>query len=264
MSASMAELKLFLTGGALNASVPDSTGGVVSSTEILSQSTSSLSTLTGITINNATGNAEGDGTLAYNATAQTITWTPPSGTTGSAVDISSNGTFFVQGGSSGGALIITVVAASLPSSTTSNTVTVTNLSEKLFTNVSKDLSYAGVTRYHCFALKNTGTDAKKDVTIWIASNTPGQDTIAIGVANAAAGDGASTGIDTDTTDETVAPSSVTFTAPTTQATGLSVGDLSGSAGSTHTRCFWIKQLVPAGVDQEYLNNTFRIGISAKV
>jgi hypothetical protein len=262
--ASMAELKIFLTGGAANASVPDSTGGAVSSTEIVSQTSSGISTLTGVTISGASGNAEGDGTLAYNATAKTITWTPPSGTTGSSVDISVSGTYFVQGGSSGGALVITVVAANLPSSSVSNTISIVNADEKMFTNVSKDLSYTGVTRYHCFAIKNTGTDAKKDVIIWISSNTPGQDTISIGVGAGAAGDGTSTGIDTDTTDETDAPSGVTFTAPTTQTTGLSVGDLSGSAGSTHTRCFWIKQLVPAGVDQEYLNNTFRIGISAKV
>jgi hypothetical protein len=262
--ASMAELKVFLTGGASNTSTTASIGGIVSSTEVLSQSASGLTTLTGVSISNATGNAEGDGTLAYNATAQTITWTPPSGTTGSAVDISSNGTFFVQGGSSGGALIITVVAASLPSSTTSNTVTIANLSEKMLMNISKDQSYTGTEIYHCFGIENTGADAKKDVTIWVASNTPGQDTISIAVGAAAAGNGSTTGIETAVANETTAPEGVTFTAPTTQATGLSVGDLSGSAGSTHTRCFWIKQLVPAGVDQEYLNNTFRIGISAKV
>jgi hypothetical protein len=262
--ASMAELKVYLTGGASNAATASSLGGVVSSTEVLSQSASGLTTLTGVTIGNAMGNTEGNGTLAYNATAQTITWTPPSGTTGTAVDISTNGTYFVQGGSSGGALIITVVSASLPTATTSNTIAIANLDNKMFADISKDESDTGITKYHCFALKNTGTDAKKSVTIWIASNTPGQDGISIGVAKAAAGDGATTGIDAVIADENTAPVDVTFTAPATKETGLSVGDLSGSAGSTHTRCFWIKQLVPAGVDQEYLDNTFKIGISAKV
>jgi hypothetical protein len=262
--ASMAELKIFLTGGAVNTSPTASIGGAVSATEILSQSASGLTTLTGVTINNAAGNTEGDGTLAYNATSHTMTWTPPNGTTGVSTDVSSGGVFFVQGGSSGGALVITVVAASLPTASTSNTVTIANLDEKMFANVSKDDSYTGKSVYHCFGIKNTGTDAKKDVTIWIASNTPGQDTISIAVGAGAAGDGVTTGIDTAVANENTAPVGLTFTAPTTQATGLSIGDLSGSAGSTHTRCFWIKQLVPAGVDQEYLNNTFRIGISAKV
>jgi hypothetical protein len=262
--ASMAELSVRLTGGAANATVTASIGGVVSSTAVLSQSATGLTTLTGLTLVDAMGNAEGDGTLAYNATAQTITWTPPSGTTGTALSITTDGTYFVQGGSSGGALVITVVAASLPTSSTSNTVTIANLDNKMFADISKTQSYSGTTIYHCFGIKNTGADAKKDVTIWIASNTPGQDGISIAVGAGAAGDGVTTGIDTAVANETTAPSGVTFTAPTTQATGLSVGDLSGSAGSTHTRCFWIKQLVPAGVDQEYLNNTFRIGISAKV
>lgn len=262
--ASMAELGTRLTGGASNADVTQSTGGVVSSTEVLSQSASGITTLTGITLDNGMGNAVGDGTLTYTASTTSITWTPKSGATGTAVDISADGTYFVQGGSNGGALIITVVAASLPTSTVSNTITIANLDNKMYADVSKDESDVGTTIYHCFALKNTGTDQKKSVTLWINSNTPGQDTISIGVANAAAGDGVTTGIDTDTTSETTAPSSVTFTAPTTQATGLSVGDLSGSAGSTHTRCYWVKLLVPVGVDVETLLNTFSIGVSAKV
>jgi hypothetical protein len=262
--ASMAELKIYLTGGAANAVVADSTGGAVSSTEVLSQSASGLTTLTGVTLGNAMGNNEGDGTLTFNATSKTITWTPPGGTTGASVDISADGTYFVQGGSNGGAIVLTVVAASLPTANTSNTITIANQDNKMFNDVTKDQSYAGRTVYHCFAFKNTGADAKKDIKLWIGANTPGQDTISIGIAAAAAGNGSTTGIDTDTNDETAAPADVTFTAPTTQADALTLGDLSGSGGTTHTRCFWIKQLVPAGVDQETLNNTFRINYSAKV
>lgn len=265
--ASMAELEIRLTGGASNSDVTASTGGIVSSTEVLSQTGTGLTTLTGVTIDNAMGNTVGDGTLTWSSSAETFTWTPKSGTTGTAVEVTADGTYFVQGGSNGGALVITVVYADLPTSNTSNTVTIANQDQKMFADVSKDTSYAGESYYHCFALKNTGTDAKKDVTIWINANTPGQDTISIGIdASVAAGNGATTGLYTDTASETTAPSAetVTFEAPTTQATGISMGDLSGSAGSTHTRCFWIKQLIPEGVDEEYLENTFSIGVSAKV
>lgn len=262
--ASMAELEVRLTGGASNAVIASTTGGVVSSVKVLSQSATAATTLTGVVIDDAMGNAVGDGVLSFTSSTSSLTWTPLNGTTGTPVDVSADGTYFIQGGSNGGALVVTITAANLPTSNISNTITIANLDNKMFNDVTKDESFAGKTVYHCFGLKNTGVDAKKSVTIWIASNTPGQDTISIGVGAGAAGDGVTTGIDTDTTDELVAPSSVTFSAPTSQANGLAVGDLSGSGGSTHTRCFWIKQLVPAGVDQEQLNNTFTIGLSAKV
>lgn len=262
--ASMAELGTYLTGGAANSDPDQSTGGIVSSTKVLSQSVTGLTTITGLSGLTGFGNAIGDGTLTFNSSTTTVTWTPKNGTTGTAVDISVDGTYFVQSGSDGGALELTVVAGDLPTSTISNTLTVANEDQKLLTDVSKTQSDTGTSIYHCFALKNSGTDIKKDVTIWVAQNTPGQDTISLAVASAAAGDGATTGLETDTTDETIAPTGPVFTAPTTKATGLSIGDLSAAAGSTHTRCFWVKQLVPAGVDEEYLSNNFVIGVSARV
>ena len=265
--ANLSELKFYLTGGASNSDVTASTGGIVSSTEVLSQTGTGLTTLTGVTINNAMGNDVGDGTLTYTSTAQTLTWTPYNGTTGTAVDVSADGTYYIQGGSNGGALVVTVVAASLPSSTISNTVTIANQDQKMFVDVTKAQSDAGTTFYHCFAVRNTGTDEKKSVTIWIDTNTPGQDNIALGYSTSVtAGDAATTGLFTDTTSETTAPTAetVVYSAPTTKATGIVLGDLSGSAGSTHTRCFWVRLTVPAGVDEEYLNNYFHIGFYAKV
>ncbi|MBE0434195.1 MAG: hypothetical protein IBX56_00115 [Methylomicrobium sp.] len=262
--ASMAELKIFLTGGAANADVTQSTGGMVSSTEVLSQSATGLTTLTGIVIGNAAGNNEGTGTLAYNSINQTLTWTPPGGTTGKPVSIDGDGVYFVQGGSNGGALILTVTAANLPNNSVSNQLTVAHLNNKLFADVSKDQSYAGTIIYHCFAIKNTGTDTKKNVKLWVASNTPGQDAMAIGLANAAAGDGATTGIDADTTSEIIAPADVTFSAPTSEAAALDLGDLSPASGAAHTRCFWIRQTVPELVETPTPNNTFQIGIAARV
>lgn len=264
--ASMAELELRLTGGASNSDVTVSTGGIVSSTEIIQQTGTGLTTLSGVTIERAMGNAEGDGTLTWNSSAETFTWTPKNGTTGTAVSVTADGTYFIQGGSDGGALVITVVYASLPTSTTSNTVTVANNENVMFDDVSKDDSYAGITRYHIFAFKNTGTDAKKDVKLWINANTPGQDTINIGISTSVtAGDGATTGLFVDTTDETSAPAeTVSYVAPTTEATAIDIGELSGSAGSTHTRQFVVKQIVPSNVDEEYLDNNFTLAYSARV
>lgn len=259
----MGELEIRLTGGASNADVTLSYGGVVSSTQVLSQSATGITTLSGVTIDNAMGNAVGNGTLTYTSSTGLITWSPLNGTTGQGVDVSVDGTYFVQGGSNGGALVITVVATSLPTSTTSNTITIANLDNKMFSDVTEDQSDVGTDFYHCFALKNTGAKKKKAVTIWVDTNTPGQDTISLAVGLGAAGDGVTTGIDTAVANENTVPSGVTFTSPTTQATGLLIGDLSEAGGSTHTRCFWIKLLVPVGVDEEYLNNFFKIGVYAK-
>lgn len=262
--ASMAELQVRLTGGASNSVIANSIGGVVSSVQVLSQTATGLTTLTGVTIPNAMGNAVGLGTLSYTATGTTITWTPFNGTTGTPVNIGVDGTYFVQGGSNGGAVVLTVVAASLPGSATSNNITIADVSNAMFADVTKDQSDSGLSVYHCFSLKNTGTDQKKSVTIWIDTACPGQDNVSIGVAVAVAGDGATTGLETAPANENTAPVTVVFSAPTSQATGLSIGTLSGSGGSTYQRCFWVKHLIPAGVTVAYPNDFFRIGISAKV
>lgn len=262
--ASMAELKFYLTGGASNTDVTASIGGVVSSTQILSQSITETTSITGITAGTANGNSVGSGTLSYVASTGKLTWQPPNGSPGTGVTITSDGTYFIQGASNGGAVVVTVSAASLPTSNTTATWVIANQSNKIFNDVSKDESDVGTSIYRCIAVKNTGTDKKKDVTIWIAANTPGADTVLVGDAVAVAGNGTSTGLETAPANQTTAPSGVTFSSPSSKTSGIVLGELSGSAGATHTKCFWIKLLVPAGITEETLNNTFSIGYYAKV
>ena len=175
--AHIGELKHFLSGGAGNSATTASTGGVISSTEILSQSATAPTLITGVTINNAAGNDLGDGTLSYTSSTKSLTWQPFNGSTGTAVDVTAGGTFSVQGGSNGGLLFITVVAASLPGSNVSQTVTITALANKQWDDVTKLQSNDGLTEYRWFYLKNTSaTDDKKDVKIWISKTASGADT----------------------------------------------------------------------------------------
>lgn len=256
-SPTLADLKLFYSGGGANSTTTLSIGGAISSVRVLSQSTTAIALLTGVTIDDGMGNGIGAGTLTFAASTKLLSWTPYGGSTGTAVDISVNGAYFVQGASNGGGLAITVVAASLPTSNVSVTTTVANLTEKLFLSQTKDESDSGVTKYHCFAIKNAhATDKMVGIKLYISANTPGSDHDTLFLDGIAASTG--TVGPTAVANENTAPAASTFVAPdsTAHADVLSVGTL--TAGQC--RFFWVKQLTPAGVTVATAENTFQIGM----
>jgi hypothetical protein len=274
--ANLAELKWYLSGGSTGAGNTDttkSTGGVITTTQILSQlATAATTTITGITLGDAAGNGLGDGVLSYtySATTPTLRWTPYQGSSGTAVDVSVNGTYALQGGNNGGTLVVTVVSASLPGANKSDTVTITAQSGKIFDDVTKAQSHAGLTEYRCIFLKNTGTvlttDDKIDIEIYIDSNTPGDDVISIGLATQVPSTGAGvsgTDYPVDTTSEAGVPAGVTFTSPSS-ASPLTAFNLSSTAGTAYCKALWIKREVPAGTYNETLGNSFRLGYNVKV
>jgi len=258
--ATLADVGIYYTGAGANSTPSLSIGGDISSVRIRSQTASALTTLTGITIDDGLGNSvAGAGTLSFIASTKTLTYQPYGGSVGAAVDISANGVYTVQGANNGGALCITVVAASLPTSNVSNNVTLTNITQKFFVDTTKDESDAGVTKYHCFAIKNLhATEKMVDVAAYIGSNTPGADTITMFLDSLAAGDGATTS-PTAVANENTAPAASTFVAPDsrTHADALAVGTLTTAAP---VRFFWLKEATPADVDTEELVNTFQIGL----
>ena len=230
-------------------------GGAIGTTVILSQSGAGITTLTGVTIDDANGNALGDGSLIFNFTNTTLTWTPPSGSVGTAVDVSADGGYAIQGANDGGLLEVTIVASLLPGANTTNTITIGRQSNKVQDNVTKDESDVGMTDYRLVYLKNNSADTKKEVKIWIGTNTPGEDTISIGLDPAGVNATGAT-----VADENTAPAGVTFTAPAVVADALSMGTL--TSGQYYG--YWIKRLVPSSVTTEYLNDNWHISISAKV
>ena len=93
---SLADLKLYYTGAGSNSVPALSIGGDISSARILSQSSSGLTTLTGVTIDDAMGNTPGAGTLTYSDATTSLTWQPFGGSVGAAVDVSANGVYAIQ------------------------------------------------------------------------------------------------------------------------------------------------------------------------
>jgi hypothetical protein len=242
---------------------------------ILSQlATATTSTITGVTLGDASGNAIGSGTLTYtySATAPTLQWTPYQGSIGTAVNVASNGTYMLQGGNDGGTLQVTVVAASLPGSNKTDTIAITAQDQKIFDDILKTESDSGKTYYRCVYLYNSGstatTDDKIDCEVYIDTNTPGDDVISIGLATQAPDTGGATGVSGTNyppavADEFTAPAGVTFSQPT-EAAPLTAFDLSSTSGSTYAKAIWIKREVPAGTYTAYTANSFRLGVKAKV
>lgn len=258
---SLADLNLFYTGAGSNSTPSLSIGDDISSARIFSQSCSAPTTLTGVSIVDGMGNGVGAGTLTYTAASKTLTWQPYGGTVGTAVDVSTNGTYFIQGGNNGGGLAVTVTAASLPTSNVSNTITVANRTQQFFADTTKAESDAGVTKYHCFAIKNNhATDPIVGIKLYISENTPGQDTMALYLDPLAAGNGI-TASPTAVANENTAPGGSTFVSPDSavHADALAVGTL--NAGQV--RFFWVRQTTPAGITTPTPNNTFKLGMYMK-
>ncbi len=131
----LAYLELRLSGGSSNADPNASLGGVRSSNRILSKSATGISNITGVTIDDAPGSADGAGTLAFVASGKTLTWTPNGGSAGAAVALSGDGRYAIPG--SAGFLFVTVVDASLPGTNQSDTITVTQLANQLFDDTNR-------------------------------------------------------------------------------------------------------------------------------
>jgi len=254
--ANQADVEIRLSGGAANTDPAAALGGAISTAaggRVLSQSASGIGTLTGVTIDDAMGNNAGVGSLFFDQSAGTLRWTPPGGSAGTPVVVSSNGEYAIQGGNSGGILCVTVVAASLPSADVTSAITIANQLNKIFDDVSKAEALAGDTEYRGLYFKNAhASDAMVNIKLWMQTNTQGEDTVQLALADEAK----NTTIET-IANENTAPSGPDFTAanPIDYSSGLAIPDL--SAGDY--KGFWVRRVVPAGVTTAVSANAFRLG-----
>lgn len=205
---------------------------------------------------NVTGGAAPGVTVTVttgNASDPSLQWTDNGAGAVDGVDVTTDDVYAVTS-STGGVLVVTTANASFPGvDTTDSTVTIADLSNILFDNISKTESFNGDTEYRCFYFENSdGTDTAFGLKLWIGTDAAPDD-LAIGLDPAGKNGTAAAPADEDT-----APAGVSFSSPTTEGTGLTVGDL--DAGDNYP--VWIRRTIGAGNQVATNNDLSLISFSA--
>lgn len=115
----------------------------------------------------------------------------------------------------------------------------TDAASTIFDDVSSAEATAGDIEYRCvYVHNNHGTLTLQGAKVWIQTQTPSADTdVAIGLGSSAVN-----GTEQTVANEGTAPTSVTFSAPSSFAGGISIGDI--PAGQH--KAVWIRRTVNAG------------------
>lgn len=239
----LAYLELRLSGGAANAEPEASLGGVMSSQRIYSKAVTDLCTITGITLDDGPGCANGSGTLTYSASTQSFVWIPPRGLAGLPTAVTGNGRLAVPGSSCW--LFLTVDMAALPDTDQSKTLRVSTIQNAVFDDISRTDSLAGATAYRCCYLYNAhDSDPFDSVSLYISGQPSGPDDLLVGLDPAGTGKSSSTGVAALIPSESTPPdSAVIFSQPTTRETALNLGPL--EAGQA--RAVWLQRVVPGHI-----------------
>jgi hypothetical protein len=134
----------------------------------------------------------------------------------------------------------------------SSTQITDNTLNNLWDNVSGDQSAAGLTEYRCIYIHNNhATLTLQTPVVWISALTASaDDEVDIGIGSSAVN-----GTEQSIANEATAPTSVTFSRPTTKGTGLALGDLP----ATQHRAVWIRRTVNAGA-AAYTSNSYTLRV----
>lgn len=113
----------------------------------------------------------------------------------------------------------------------SSTQIVDATTNNLFDDISGDENAASTVDYRCFFFHNNHAGITlKSAKVWIFSEVSGGASVAIGLdASGVKAANSATAQATTIANETTAPLNVTFSTPTTKASGLSVGDIPASS-----------------------------------
>ena len=121
----------------------------------------------------------------------------------------------------------------------STTAITTSTLNNLFDDVTGDENAASDVEYRCFFIHNAhATLTLKNTVIWLSAEVAGGTDAAISIdTTVASAIGDSSAQAKQVADESTAPGTQTFTAPTTKGTGLAVGDI--LAG--YCRAVWVER-----------------------
>jgi|SRR5215510_624103 len=134
----------------------------------------------------------------------------------------------------------------------STTAITDNTLNNLWDNVSGDEGSAGDTEYRCFYVRNSHASLTlQSPMIWISSNTTSSsDEVDIGLGSSAVN-----GTEQSVANESTAPTSVTFSHPTTKAGGIALGNIPNG----QHRAIWVKRIVTGGAGA-IDNNAYNITV----
>lgn len=120
-----------------------------------------------------------------------------------------------------------------------STTAVSSALHAFFDRVTGAESAAGDVEYRCLYVRNSHASLTLyDARVWISSNTPSTaTTIDIGLGTSAIG-----GTEQTVADESTAPAGVAFSAPTSYATALVIGDIPPGGH----KAVWLRRTVTAG------------------
>ena len=253
----IAYLELRYSGGASNSDPDASLGGVMSSQVIRSKTGTGISHITGVTVDDAPGSADGAGTLAFNASTVALTWTPYNGTVGAAIALTGDGKYAIPG--SAGYLFVTVDYSALPVANASDTITVASIQNALWDNINRTQAYLGSVEYRCVYVVNThASQSFYDGKIYIGLAPTGADDLAIALDLAGIGDGVLTGVADQVAAEHEAPSpALSFLSPASLGAALVIGQLDPGKA----RAVWQKRTVPALTETPTANDHCHLTIS---
>ena len=239
----LAYLELRLSGGVANAEPEASLGGLMSSQRIFSKSVSAPRNITGITLDDAPGCANGPGMLLFSSSSQSFVWIPPRGLAGVPTPVTGNGRLAVPGSS--GWLFLTVDMAALPDADQSDTILVSPIQNAVFDDISRVDSFAGATAYRCCYLYNVhDTDPFDSVSLYINGQPNGPDDLSVGLDPAGTGNGSSNGVAAVIPSESTPPDpAVIFSRPNSIETSLNLGLLEPG----HARAVWLQRVVPGQI-----------------
>jgi hypothetical protein len=243
-----AYLEYRLSGGASNTDPDLSLGGIMSTETVKGQSQTGLSTA-GITYIDGFNNPENVGDLELR-TGPTLRWVPTGDAFLNEADVSLNGRYTLHS-VAGGAILVDVVTASLPAPDVDDTLTIANLRNEIFDDLSSADAWNGHTDYRCIFITNVhSTDSFGTVKIWIEQQPLGADTIRLGYDNTHKNMDAQTIVN-----ETTAPTGdVTFGTHIDEASAIDLSPL--AAGDRWP--IWLERTIPAQTLVGSSRNVFKL------
>jgi len=233
-------LGLYLTGAASDGGTqtnPDaSLGNFRSSTEVAALGAIVGNGLPSLIINQVADKNTSGGTGTIRSNGSAIYYTPPGGSEGPAVIIIDGETKIAPGANPDKFIRVTRSGSTLKVDSASLSITDIFNNAVGMSNITNAQRVAGVTTYRALMLRSHGPRKIKDIKIWLGAMTGTQSTISIGLEAVGGGNNIQTIVD-----ENTAPTGIVWSAPTTEATGLSIAELATAINHG----LWVRRVFPA-------------------